>query len=561
MRPRYCLIGILCAALQASAQTPPQPAPATENRSADQLPVFRATTRLVQVNVLVHDRHGQPVSDLKKEDFTIEERGKRQPISFFAMESADKPAAPPVALPPHIFTNVLTAHTGVPTSVTVVLLDLLNTTWSDQQYARKALIEFLEQIQPQDRIAIFALGNRSLTMLHDYTIDSASLLARIATLKGEVPSDLEASTVSPDTQHVLQDLDLSALADAHQQEADFFTAGRVVNTLQTLEAIAQHLSSLPGRKNLIWLSGGFPLTIGFDVIPEIGSTRDRRTFTSEMDAAVRALNNSAIAVYPVDARGLMTQPGFEASSRRPAPLAPRLGPPIPSLDSMQELAERTGGIAGYNSNDLSRAIRRAIDDSRVTYTIGYYSTDETQDGKFRDIKVKVNRPNVNVRYRKGYFAFKPFDTNTKTRRDEIRAAVWSPLESTAIAMNARVDVVDQPEPESINVFVQIDPATVGFKKERDRWKAELDIIYIQKDEHGRIQGEGIADTVILALTDANYATAVKQGLIRERRFPRQPGAISLRIVVRSVVSGSVGSLTIPFKEITATRGASQFQAR
>src|SRR6202011_2647142 len=141
---------------------------------------------------------------------------------------------------------------------------------------------------------------------------------------------------------------LGGLADANQREADFFMSDRIVNTLGTLEAIAQHLASLPGRKNLIWLSGGFPLTIGLDQIPEIGSTAEQRTFTPEMDAAVRALNNSGIAVYPVDARGLMTQTGFDASSRKPPPLSPRLGPLIPNVDSMQELAERTGGIAAYN---------------------------------------------------------------------------------------------------------------------------------------------------------------------------------------------------------------------
>ena len=122
----------------------------------------------------------------------------------------------------------------------------------------------------------------------------------------------------------------------------------------------------------------------------------------------------------------------------------------------------------------------------MTYTIGYYSTDETQDGKFREIKVKVNRPHLDVRHRKGYFALKPSDNTAKTRKDEIRAAVWSPLESTAVAMNARADFVDQPEPNTISVFVQIHAATVGFRKEGDRWKAELDIVYVQKDERGRL---------------------------------------------------------------------------
>jgi VWFA-related protein len=554
MREVCCLIAILLATPQGTAQSPP-PSPA-QKTPADQAPVFRVSTRLVQVSVVVHDSHGQPVSDLKKEEFTVSEKGKPQEIRFFSMASSDRPAAPSAKLPPHVFSNTVAAHAAVPTSVTVVLLDFLNTSWVDQIYARKALIKFLGQIQPEDRIAIFALGKRSLTLLHDYTTDSASLIARLKKANGEIPSDLDASTLNSDTQDELQNLGLAALADANQREADFFTVGRVGSTLSTLQAIAQHLTGLPGRKNLIWLSGGFPLTIGFDEIPEIGSTRDRRTFTHEMDAAVRALNNSGVAVYPVDARGLMVLPGFGASVRGSARLgapsaASRLAPINANIDSMKELAERTGGRAAYNTNDLTRAIRRAIDDARVTYTIGYYSTDETQDGKFREIKVKVNRPHLDVRYRKGYFAFKPSDNTDKTRKDEMRAAVWSPLESTAVAVNARVDFIEQPEPNTVNVFVQIDPATVGFRKEGDRWKAELDIVYVQTDEHGRPPGDGVTDNLSLALSDASYAKIVKEGLIRQRRFARQPGAINLRIVVRDVASGSIGSLTIPFNQISA----------
>lgn len=549
MRDVICLIAILLSA----AQAPPAPSSA-QNTPAGQPPAFRVSTRLVEVSVVVHDSHGEPVSDLKKDDFTITERGKPQPISFFSMASADRADAPSVPLPSHIFSNVFTEHTGVPTSVTVVLLDLLNTSWTDQIYARKALMKFLGQIQPQDRIAIFALGKRSLTLLHDYTTDSASLLARLKKADGEIPSDLDASTLNSDTQAELQNLGLEALADANQREADFFTAGRVVNTLSTLQAVAQHLSGLPGRKNLIWLSGGFPLTIGFDEMPAIGSTRDRRTFTQEMDAAVRALNNSGVAVYPVDARGLMVLPGFDASVRGSARIggpaaASRLASINANIDSMKELAERTGGRAAYNTNDLARAVRRAIDDARVTYTIGYYSTDETQDGKFREIKVKVNRPHLDVRHRKGYFALKPSDNTAKTRKDEIRAAVWSPLESTAVALNARADFIDQPEPNTLSVFVQINPAAIGFRKDGDRWKAELDIVYVQKDEHGGVQGNGVTDNLSLAFTDANYAKVVKDGLIRQRRFARQPGAVNLRIVVRDVASGSIGSLTIPFSHI------------
>jgi VWFA-related protein len=547
--------GLLLALILASSHRWAQSPPSSQAQPDGQTPVFRSGAHLVQVNVVVHDSHGQPVDDLKKEDFSITEQGKPQQISFFTIASADKPVGPAAPLPPHIFSNVLSENRDVPTSVTVVLLDLLNTSWTDQLYARKGLLKFFEQLQPQDRIAIFSLGHHSLTLLHDYTSDSASLVARLQKATGEIPTALDASTVNEEAQSELQRLGLDAVADANHREADFFTSGRVINTLSTLEAIAQHLAGVPGRKNLIWLSGGFPLTIGFDSVPSIGSTRDQRTFTHEMDAAIRALNNAGIAVYPVDARGLMVLPGFDASVRGAPPVRPTAGPPksaaiTANQDSMKELASRTGGRAAYNTNDLTRAIRRAVDDSRVTYTLGYYSTDETQDGKFREVRVKVDRPHLDVRYRKGYFALRPADDTAKARKDEIRGAVWSPLEATALAVSARADLIDQPTPNTINLFVQINPAAVGFKREGDRMKAEIDIVYVQKDDHGRLLGNGISDDISLALTDATYAKAARDGLVRQHQIPRQPGATNMRIVVRDVATGAVGTLTIPFNRIT-----------
>ena len=129
--------------------------------------------------------------------------------------------------------------------------------------------------------------------------------------------------------------------------------------------------------------------------------------------------------------------------------------------------------------------------------------------------------------------------------------MWSPLESTAIALNARADFVQEPEPNSLNVLLQIDPATVDFRQQGDRWNAVLDIVYVQKDEHGVVRPGGIADTLTLAFTDANFAKLGQQGLMRQRRFPRQPGASTLRIVVRDVSSGAMGSITIPFSQIAS----------
>jgi len=534
-------LGVAALAFLAAQQTP-QP--------SAKPPVFRAGTRLVQLNVVVHDRHGEPVTDLKKEDFAVLERGKPQAIAFFSMDTAAQAPLPSAPLPAHIFTNVLPEHGGVPTGVTVIVLDLVNTGWADQHRARDALVKFLKQIEPQDRIAIFSLGGRGLTLLHDYTTDSAALVARLHGMTPEISTELDASILNPGEQQELRNMGLDAIADANQREADFYTTNRAVNTLASFEAIAQHLAGLPGRKNLIWLSAGFPLMIGFDEMPEPGqhfSTRDQRIFSPEMESAARALNNSGIAVYPVDARGLVAPTQFSASSRTPGRM-PTLAQTNANTDTMRDLAERTGGRASYNTNDLTRAIRRAIDDSRVTYTLGYYSTDESQDGRFRDIKVTVDRPHLDVRTRKGYFAMRPADQAADSRKRDIRAAVWSPLESTALPMNVRVDFIDNP-PNTINVFVEVSGRSVSFRKDGDRWKAQLDMIYVQKDDNGKVQGSGDVENLSLALTEENYRKASEQGIIHQHRSPRQSSATTLRIVVRDAASGSVGSVTVPFSKV------------
>src|SRR6185295_5572873 len=111
---------------------------------------------------------------------------------------------------------------------------------------------------------------------------------------------------------------------------------------------------------------------------------------TDMDSAVRALNDSGVSVYPVDARGLMVAAGFSAASHSipggPGVISAALSEVNDNIDSMRALATRTGGRAAYNTNDLTGAIRQAIDDARVTYVLGYYSTDEVQDGRFREIK-------------------------------------------------------------------------------------------------------------------------------------------------------------------------------
>src|SRR5215471_468940 len=279
MRAAPVLTVAACLTIRLVAQTPAPPQP----------PVFRSATHLVQVNVVVHDKRGKPVADLEKEEFTILERGKPQEISFFSVDTAgpaartnaqraDAPPAdtPQTPLPSHEFTNIASAHENVPTSVTVILLDVVNSPPGDQMRARDGVIKFLKQVQPQDRIAIFALTRHGLALLHDYTTDSAALVERLRNAKPQAAAELDGSVPSAAMQSELRNMGLGALADLDQRTADYFMENRITQSLAAFRAVAEHLAGLPGRKNLVWVSSGFPLSIDFDEVPEVGKPLSER---------------------------------------------------------------------------------------------------------------------------------------------------------------------------------------------------------------------------------------------------------------------------------------------
>jgi VWFA-related protein len=523
----------------------------THAQSGQETPVFRSTTRLVQVNVIVRDGKGMPVTDLKKEEFIVTEQGKPQQISFLTIQNAEKLAVPPAKLGKNMFSNMLEQQNGVPSSVSVILLDLLNTPWADLYRAREGIIKYLQQLKPGDRIALYTLS-RGLRVLHDYTTDASSLLNRLNNYKGEVMTELGSSQVDPVEVKIMQDLGMEKLLLVRQREADFYTNDRVVNTLKSLEVIAHHLASLPGRKNLVWVSAGFPLNLGFDEIPEVEKVTEKRSFWTEAEAAIRALNDAGVSVYPVDARGLMVNSQIDSSFEgRNLTASPHVMPSriVPNLDSMMQLANRTGGRVAYNRNDIDGSIRQAIEDARITYNLGYYSTYENQDGRFRDISIKVKRPGLDVRHRKGYFAFRPIQDDEKTRQEQLKTAFWAPIDATAVRVNARVDLIDKPEPNTVHVFVQVDPQSIMLNQQGDRRNGKIDLLIAQKDDRGKLLGKNMIDRVNLALTQKTYAEISKQGLIYQSHFTKEAGAHSLRIIVRDVSTGAIGTLTVPFSQV------------
>jgi VWFA-related protein len=520
-------------------------------------PIVKVTTRLVQINVLVHDHHGVPIADLKKEDFELSDNGKTQPITLFTVDSlprSDNPAASqtrPSVMPRNVVTNRPERQENVPSSVTVLLLDLYNTKLTDQMYTRKQVIKFLRQIRPEDRIAVYLLKGAGFSVIHDFTNNTESLLVALAKVLPGFSHELDGSDVDPS--NVGNDDMDAAIDTSNTVISSFYIRNRVMNTCLSFKTLADHLAGVPGRKNVVWVSGGFPIAFGYgdtqDLTDRIPSAaQDRELFADSIEDVSQAMNTANVAVYPVDARGLLGLPFVDASKN--IKLDPRTHQFPPSMthvdqrnmDTMNYIANLTGGKAFYNSNDIEGAIRKAIDDSSVTYTLGYYLASENWDNKFHKIKVKVKRSGVSVRTKKGYLAREqPAPTPGKLAQ-LLHEAVWSPLDSTAIGVTARIDP-SPALPNASRLFFALNPAEIQFTQENNKYGGSFDIVFVQQTKRGKLIAD-VKKTLNITATPAQFDDLKTKGLVAAEDLKLNPDTETVRIVILDRGTGSTGSVTV-----------------
>ncbi len=505
-------------------------------------PPVQVTVRLVEVQVVAETKKGEPVTDLTQEDFSLFDKGHQEKITLFSAEALRprETAAGPV--PPNTFSNRLERLGGETSSVTAILFDGLNTRLTDQTYARRQIVRFIERIPPRDRVALYALG-RGVNVLQDLTSDKDSLLAALKNYEGDLKAESEATLRDSMDPGLLQFT--AWLNELKLNLVDYYAKDRALRTIRSLVAIANHLERVPGRKNLVWVSGSFPVWIGRDSVPlpEM-PVPGRQTFWPEIERAARALNSSNLAIYPVDARGLMAPKQY--SPERTSIHREAESSDWSSFRTMEVLAERTGGKAFFNSNDLYRAFERATKDSRGTYVLGFQPSHNQWNGKFRSIKVRVKRHGIRLRYRRGYFA-QPLEPDAPWyRKGVLGAAMWSPLDSTQLGMTVHVVPAAA---GALDLQIQLDANDVLLKPVSDVRQGKLDIWLIEFGAKNRLlkTASHLAD---LRLNPATYKRAMRTGnlLLIERLTPATKTAL-LRVLVRDVGSGALGSVTIPMEQI------------
>jgi VWFA-related protein len=536
-----------------------------------QLPRIRVATRLVQVGVIVRDKTG-PVANLTKGDFVVLDRGKPQKISVFSVQSGS-PAAQAAQsqsqaalqpLPPNTFSD-LPQYAAPPRSITVVLLDNLNTLygsvaqskyehspyWLEDLALRNAknhLIEFIRQLQPQDRVAIYGLRH-SLYVLCDFTSDRNQLLDIVKNYDARSITNREV--VEPGNTMIITGGHDNPMADILGQASGFENGAssrlagaaneeRGAETMAALQAIAAHVANIPGRKNLVWLTANLPFS------------------GAEM---ARVLSPSDIAVYPIDARGLLAQspmvladiPGTADADdvsgasghmdNMPAQSAQPIG-----IATMEKLADETGGQAFVNTNDLTGAIRKAVEDSAVTYTLGFYINSDAMDGKFHEIKVEVHPKGLSVRYPKGYFAFQDSAPTQNADQQMVETAVQSPIESSMIPLQATFERVNRPRPNSLNLVCRIDIQNIQFARSAGLRKGAIAIYVIGQNAAGKAL-HNWEKTYNLQFTDAQYSSLLQSGIPFRQSLQLRPDVTILRIVVEDITAAHTGSLIIPLSRI------------
>ena len=389
-------------------------------------PTLRTTARLVVVDVVVTDSDGQPIPGLRKEDFRVLEDGKLQTISVFEEHTGKAPAAiKPPTLPPNTFDN--SPRADAPDSLNVVLLDALNTPIGDQSFVHQQVLKYLAGMHASAPMAIFILSTR-LRLVHGFTSDLSALLAVLNDKKsgsspqasplllssGEIHAE-EQATAQMQSLAVL-DPNVQAAMDALRQfqaeEKLSKTVNRVKTTLLEMQHLAQYLAGFPGRKNVIWFSGAFPVTF-FQDFSSMGEGGDYEELRKTGDAFTAA----RVAVYPVEARGLAPDSLYDASALplKVTNAADATRAQVTQLQNgsiqrnanqatMGELAHETGGKAFYNANGLDEALAQAIRDGARFYTLDYIPTNKDMNGKYRHIHLKLTNGHYKLAYRLGYNA-------------------------------------------------------------------------------------------------------------------------------------------------------------
>jgi VWFA-related protein len=546
---RSLVIG--AAATAAAIVASPRSVQARQDAGRQAAPTFRTGTTLVEVTMIALDSSGRPVVDLRKDEITLKEDGHARDVAFFRFEgSANREPRALERLPAGLFSNRAEYVAGPPRHVTAVVFDAIHTRPTEQAAALTQVVKYLDAPPLGTRVAVYQLGSR-LSIVHDFTDDLASLRAHLQALRsltdpaspdGGGDSATSVEGFSPEAAEMLK----SAIAEMKRQDGQYAETvedRRRSASLAGLEEIGRHLAGIPGRKSLVWISSGF------------ATQSTHNGFMSVHDAQIRAsmrrLATAGIAVYPVDALGLLAPDmGVSATGRGAARggFAPRKQTGLPDQThwaTMDLMASVTGGRVARNSNEIADGVKLAARDAEASYTVSFYAA-TVPDDRWHPVEIRTSRRGVHLLVRDGYTNQAPAAAPLDWSEAQWRWAVSTPLSSTVLHMDARVEPVPGQQ-HAYAVLLLLVPEELHFRTTGSTRTADVDIAVAQRRRNGAIAFQKGAAALAIPATADTSGTVVRY----RDRWTLEPDTTGVRLIVRDRATGRYGTLDLPLAHVAS----------
>jgi VWFA-related protein len=505
---------------------------------------LKVNSDLVLTNVVVRDKKtGEVVKGLAEKDFTVTEDGKPQHIASFDFESVDQAASLNEATINASAPNgVFGGKTGTATQeelrnhrLIVMFFDITSMQPDDLERAQDAARNYInKQMHPADLVAMVSL-DATLSLDQDFTASKDLLLKAVNAYGGTQGAGYGLGATSTSNQVE----DASSFSPDESEYNDINTD----RELFAVEEISKSLSYLNEKKSLLYFSGGIQ--------------RDGIENQASLHAAINSAVRANVSIYSVDARGLQAISPLGdattgnlrgANSFNGAALQNNLDSNFNTQEVMATLSSDTGGKAFFDSNDFSPAFDRIQRDTSAYYVIGYHSTDLRRDGRYRRLTVKIDRGDVKLEYRPGYYAPADYQHATRDERErQLEEELASDLPATDMAVYLQALYFRTGDNRFyVPMSLVVPGSQIPFVKGGDRDKATLDIIGQVRDAAGHDIGD-IRDTVKLAVDQAQQVQ--QKNVQYTTGFNLPVGKYHVKFVVRENVTGRMGSfetdLTVP----------------
>ncbi|MEW6208717.1 MAG: VWA domain-containing protein [Acidobacteriota bacterium] len=519
---------------------------------------IKLKAELVEIDVVVTDKKGRPVTDLRKEDFIIIENKQSQDIAFFSLIRPITPVSNAPEEKPQTAGQPANTDSPVVESGRFVflILDRFHIGSRNTRRLKDSLLRFvIESVSPLDRLALVSTSGR-VAIFQEGPKDAGIVKRVIESFVG-VGTSYKAEEAADEAFEKAQE----SLGIPVSQTPKDIQAQRIRSILNSLAGIAESVSKHPGRKIAIFVSEKLPVRLSEKYLSPAydRSNNPFENFSLELRKIIAASRRGGLTFYVLDPRALETTiPSGSAADANPDLLgalggsgSSRTDPPDldkleHSRQGMRELAAATGGFTIFTHNDLHTGLRKVMADNEAYYYLGYYPSNTSQDGKFRRIEVRIrNRSDLVVRARKGYIASnesnaKPASSN---KEDRVKQALASPVPIRQIKVNllAKAELDQQTNAPLARFVVHIDASTVEFKQQDDTRAASLEVIVFAYDLNGKLIN-GFSKTLNMNLKPEMYVKALSEGMnLGEAINLKKAGVYNIRVVVIDQATDRVGT--------------------